>query len=80
MNEFYRELFHYAAACFMLVFGCLLCLLSLYIPPRGIIDSSVLWVLGQSIVFAGSIFGVKSYVDFQISKRKNDDSQTTAQA
>ena len=73
MRDSYKEIIHYAAACFMLVFGCLLCLLSLYIPPVGIIDGSVLWVLGQSIIFAASIFGIKSYIDYQLHKRTSND-------
>lgn len=67
-----KEIISYAAACFMLAFGCLLCLLSLYLPPRGVIDNSVLWFTGQAIIFAASIFGAKTYIDYQLERRMND--------
>lgn len=52
----------------MLIFGSVLCVLSLYIPPKGVIDGSVLWVLGQCIIFAASIYGVKQYIDYKLDK------------
>lgn len=71
-----KDIIHTVAACWMLLFGCLLCLISLYLPPRGIIDASVLWVLGQAIIFAASVFGAKSYIDYQIDKMRHDDTET----
>lgn len=35
---------------------------ALYIPPVGIIDSSVLWFIAQALLFAASIIGI----DFKI--------------
>lgn len=35
---------------------------ALYIPPVGIIDSSVLWFIAQTLLFAASIIGI----DFKI--------------
>lgn len=66
MDSHEKEMVHYASACFMLAFGCCLCLISLFLPPVGIIDSSVLWFCGQAIVFAASIFGAKSYIDYRL--------------
>lgn len=64
----WRDIVHYASAVFMLIFGSVLCVLSLYIPPKGVIDGSVLWVLGQCIIFAASIYGVKQYIDYKLEK------------
>lgn len=72
MMEEWKDIVHYVAACWMLLFGCTLCLLSLYLPPRGVIDASVLWVLGQAIIFAASIFGVKSYIDYRFNKYRHE--------
>lgn len=35
---------------------------ALYIPPVGIIDSSVLWFIAQALLFSASIIGI----DFKI--------------
>ena len=58
------------SAIFMLLFGCGLSIGSFFIPPSGEISSSVLWVLGQSLIYAASIFGVSMYVKSEINEAK----------
>lgn len=50
----------------MLVFGCTLTAIGFAIEPAGEIHNSVLWVLGQSLIYAGSVFGLKNYVDAKL--------------
>ena len=50
----------------MLVVGVTLNLAGFIIPPTGEISDSVLWVLAQSLIYAGSVFGVKSYIDDKV--------------
>ena len=39
-------------------------------PPQGEIDSSVLMLFGQILVYAGSVFGVKVYIANLLNRRK----------
>ena len=45
----------------MLVFGCVLTTIAFFISPMGIIDDSVLWVLGQCFIYAGSALSIATY-------------------
>ena len=68
-----KEVVHYTSAVLILVFGCLLCLLGFYEEPRGSVDDSVLFILGQCLLFAGSTFGLSLYVNHQIKKYVSKD-------
>jgi len=59
-----------ATASFLLAFGCILATFSLFMPPEGEIDGSVLMLFGQILVYSGSIFGVKIYIK-DLIKRAN---------
>ena len=50
------------SACLLLVFGAAMAGISLFLPPEGEIDGSVLMLFAQVLVYAGSIFGVKIYI------------------
>lgn len=56
----------------MLIVGVSLNIAGFIVPPTGEISDSVLWVLAQSLIYAGSVFGVKSYIDGKVDdvKRK----------
>lgn len=45
----------------MLVFGCSLTIAAFVLPPSGEIHDSVLWVLGQSLIYAGGALGIANY-------------------
>jgi uncharacterized membrane protein YqgA involved in biofilm formation len=59
----------------MLIVGVSLNIAGFIVPPTGEISNSVLWVLAQSLIYAGSVFGVKSYIDTKVDdvKRKISD-------
>jgi hypothetical protein len=42
------------------------------VPPVGLISDSVLWVLGQALVYAASVFGVTSYFTSETFRMKKD--------
>lgn len=50
------------SALVMLVFGASLCIAGFIVDPLGVIDNSVLWIMGQCLLYAGSIFGIGMYV------------------
>ena len=63
-----KEFVHYACAILILAFGCTLCTLGFYQEPKGSVDDSILFILGQCLLFAGSTFGLSLYVNQQIKK------------
>lgn len=36
--------------------------------PRGEISESVLWYFAQTLIYAGSVFGVSSYIDIKFDE------------
>lgn len=56
----------------MLAFGVVLTAAGFIVTPVGQIDDSVLYVLGQCLLYSGSIFGISIY-----TRRRLDDIETT---
>ena len=46
----------------MLAIGAALSIAGFIVPPTGEISDSVLWFFAQCLIYAGSIFGVSTYV------------------
>lgn len=59
-----------ASACLLLVFGAAMAATSLFLPPEGEIDGTVLMLFAQILVYAGSIFGVKIYIHDLLNKEE----------
>ena len=38
------------------------------IPPKGEVHDSVLWILGQALIYAASVFGVGMYLNSEMTK------------
>lgn len=55
-------------ALILLIAGIVLIFVALFIPPLGIIHSSVLWTLGQMFTLIGALMGVNAYYGSRISK------------
>ncbi len=51
----------------LLATGVTLSFISFWTPPRGEISDSVLWYFAQTLIYAGSVFGLKVYVDRRIN-------------
>ena len=45
----------------MLLFSIAISFMALLMPPPGVIDPSVLWVVAQALLFAASVLGLDSY-------------------
>ena len=58
-----RTSVQYVSAMAMLTSGVILSFLGFFTPPEGEISDSVLWYVAQSLIYAGSIFGVGIYFD-----------------
>lgn len=60
------------SACVMLVFGLTLTAIGFALDPTGEVHDSVLWILGQCLIYAGSIFGIAYYTKGQINKQLDE--------
>lgn len=61
---------HTITAIVVLGTGVALSYIDYFLPPQGEIASSVLDYLTHTMMFAGSIFGVKSYIDHRLNPNK----------
>lgn len=61
MTKDSKEAIQYASACIMLASGIVLSFLSFFLSNYTIEDS-VLWYFAQTILYAGSVFGLTMYV------------------
>lgn len=52
--------------------GVFLLIAGLFIPPMGVIHSSVLVAFGEVAVFAGSLFGIDLHYKMEFNKFKSD--------
>lgn len=59
-----KECYAVLSALLCVVAGIVMSFLSLLTNERGTINDSVLWFLGQMLLYAGSVFGLKSYIDY----------------
>lgn len=46
----------------MLAVGVLFALMGFWVPPRGSIHESVLWIFAQCLIYTGSVLGVTVYL------------------
>ena len=65
-----KEAIQYATAVGMLVAGLALTVAGFVVEPLGAISDSVLYVLAQCLIYAGSIFGIGIYVNTKIDVLK----------
>ena len=49
--------------------GIVLSFLSFFLSAEGVIDDSVLWYFAQTLIYAGSVFGLKDYIDYKMKRR-----------
>lgn len=54
--------FQYASAIGLLSTGVVMSFLGFFAEPVGEISSSVLWYFSQTLIYAGSVFGVSVYI------------------
>lgn len=53
----------------MLSFGMVFTGIGFFVTPLGEVSDSVLWILGQALIYAGSIFGIATYTKGVIIKQ-----------
>lgn len=50
--------------------GVVLSFISFFLSKEHVIDDSVLWYFAQTLIYAGSVFGLKNYVDYKLKLPK----------
>lgn len=58
----------YITAIVAFVLGWFLVIAGFYMPPEGEVSDSVLWVLGQALIYTASVLGVTMYFNSQMVK------------
>lgn len=64
-----RERTNTFIACANLIAGWTLTFIDYFVSTAEGVHESVLWVLGQTFIFAGCLLGVKTYVDYKIKDK-----------
>ena len=62
----------YATAIVAFVLGWFLVIMGFFMPPEGEVADSVLWILGQSLIYTASVLGVTMYFNSQMVKFRAD--------
>lgn len=57
----------YLLASLLVLSGVVLSYISFYTPPVGEVDGSVLGYFGECLIWAGSMFGMKEYVNYKLN-------------
>ena len=79
MTREHRVNIQYISAVGMLISGVALSVAVFVVPPLGEISDSVLWFAAQTMIYAGSVFGVSVYVNDKfrsITDKLNKDNDT----
>ena len=79
MTREHRVNIQYISAVGMLISGVALSVAGFVVPPLGEIYDSVLWFAAQTMIYAGSVFGVSVYVNDKfrsITDKLNKDNDT----
>lgn len=71
MSDKLQEAIKFWMAVIMLIGGMVISFISLYLPPKGVIDSSVLMLIGEVFVFVGAIWHLYNYTNLQIRRLDN---------
>lgn len=66
----------YALAIAAFTVGWAITIAGFIVPPLGEINSTVLWVLGQSLLFSGSVIGIAQYYSAQLRDFKGNINRT----
>ena len=70
-NKETKDKISYTVAVIAFVFGMALTIAGFIVNPLGVIDSSVLWVLGQCLTYSGAVFGIGLYVNNKAEEINN---------
>lgn len=53
----------------MLLSGVVLAFLSFFLSGNFDVADNILWYVAQTIIYAGSVFGVSSYIEYELNRK-----------
>jgi len=66
-----QEKLRYITVVVSFTIGWCITIAGFIVPPMGIVDNSVLFILGQALAYCAVGVGLKDYVDVSIKKMKS---------
>lgn len=70
MKKEARENVQIVSALMMLAFGAGLSIAGFCVSPVGEVSDSVLLILAQCLIYAGSVLGIDSYINYKLTEMK----------
>ena len=71
MNQDTKDLIKFISSVVLLIAGVVIIFISIYLPPLGQVDTSIITIIGEIFTFVGAIFGIGEYTAIQIAKITN---------
>lgn len=68
MPETIKEWIRFISGIVCLLGGIVISFISLYLPPEGVIDSSVLILIGEVLTFVGALWHLHDFTKVQIKR------------
>lgn len=68
MKDNVKDWIRFISGIVCLICGIILSFISLYLPPTGVIDTSVIILIGNVMVFVGSLWGLHDFTKLQMKK------------
>lgn len=54
------------------IIGWGLTIAGFWVPPLGEVEDSILWILGQALIYSASVLGIGMYVGGEVKKLKQE--------
>ena len=68
----FKERMSYVFATGSFALGWVITFVGFFLPPMGQVHETVLWVLGQALLFTGAVIGIGQYYNSQVLNFKKD--------
>lgn len=75
----YKDKAAYILAFTAFILGWVITIAGFCVPPLGIVHETVLWILGQALLFSGSVIGIAQYYSAQLKAFKDNIGNTIEQ-
>lgn len=63
-----KEKIAYGTCIAAFVLGWGLTIAGFVVPPMGVVSDSILWILGQSLLYCGAVVGISSHYGTEVKK------------
>ena len=63
-----KEKIAYGTCIAAFVIGWGLTIAGFIVPPMGVVSDSILWILGQSLLYCGAVVGISSHYGSEVKK------------